>query len=257
MFDALLFYRLTTRYTLLWYGGRAFATVAASLVLLFLLSQTTVLYGRLARSNTMLQRERDSKLMSFEAIAAAISHEVKQPLTAMLANGNSALELLERSPPDVQEARDALTDIIGDGHRISDVIDGIRALFRKLDQRRQPVDMNGIVLDVLQSLRGELRDHGVAALPRLTAELPLVDGNRNQLQQVIHNLVHNAVEAMDGTTDRNRVLRLSTGQSDRDAIVVAVEDAGPAISTRYWKASLTLSSRRRSTGWDWASPFAA
>jgi signal transduction histidine kinase len=229
MFDALLFYKLTTRYTLLWYGGRAFATVAASLVLLFLLSQTTVLYGRLARSNMMLERERDNKLMNFEAIAAAISHEIKQPLTAIVGNGNAALALLGKSPPDIHETREALHDIVGDGHRAGEVIDGIRALFRKVDHTRQLIDMNGIVLEVLQSLRSELREHDVSARPQLESGLPLIEGNKNQLQQVIHNLVHNAVDALDSTVDRERLLQVSTDRRDRDTVVVTVQDTGPGI----------------------------
>ena len=89
--------------------------------------------------------------------------------------------------------------------------------------------MNAIVVEVLQSLRTELREHGITAFPQLTAGLPLIEGNRNQLQQVIHNLIHNAVEAMDATTHRSRMLRLSTERRDRDTVVIAVQDAGPGI----------------------------
>jgi signal transduction histidine kinase len=230
MLNALLFNRLVSRFTVFWYGGRVFSALATSIVLLFLLSETTLLYWRLARSHMTLERERDNRLMNFEAIAAAISHEIKQPLTAIVGNGDAALALLGKSPPDVHEAREAVTDIVGDGHRIGEAIDGIRALFQKVDHGRQLIDMNAIALEVLQLLRGELREHEVTARPELSSELPLIEGNRNQLEQVIFNLVHNAVEAMDAVTDRSRVLRLATDRRDGNAIAVTVEDSGPGIA---------------------------
>jgi signal transduction histidine kinase len=232
MLNAFLFNKLVIRFSLFWYFGRVFSALATSVVLLFLLSETTMVYWRLARSHMLLQRERDSKLLNFETIAAAISHEIKQPLTAIVANGDAALAFLGRSPPDVHEAREALSDIVGDSHRASETLDGIRALFQTADRGRQPIDMNRIALEVLQSLRSELNEHGVTALPELTSELPLIEGNRNQLQQVISNLVHNAVEAMDATTNRSRMLRLTTERRDRNAIAVTVQDSGPGIDPK-------------------------
>ena len=188
--------------------------------------------AHLARSNMLLERERDNKMMNLQVIGASIAHEMKQPLTAIAANGSAALALLGQMPLDLAEARATLSDIVGDSHRASAALDGIRALFRSADQGRQPIDVNEITLEVLQSLRGELKDHGVATIPELTTEIPLVDGNRNQLQQVILNLVHNAVEAMDATTDRSRVLRVKTQQHGGDAIAVAVQDSGPGIDPK-------------------------
>ena len=232
MFDALLFYKLTTRYSLLWYGGRAFATFAASLVLLFLLSETTVLYRRLAKANIMLKRERDHKLMNIEAVAASIAHEVKQPLTAISANCSAALQCLGETPPQLQEAREALNDIVSDSRRTSEALDGVRSLFRRVDQGRQPINVNEIALEVLQSLRTEFKEHGITACPELASGIPLIQGNRGQLQQVILNLVHNAIEAMDAKADRIRVLRLRTARNGTDAIVVAVQDSGPGIEPK-------------------------
>ena len=229
MFDALLFYVLTTRYSLLWYGGRAFATFAASLVLLFLLSETIVLYWRLARSNMMLQRERNSKLMNIEAITASIAHEVRQPLTAIAANSSAALHFLAATPPELQDAREALNDIAHDSRRTNEALEGISSLFRRADQERQPIDVNEVALEVLQSLRSEFKEHSVTVSPRLTSDIPLIEGNRSQLQQVILNLIHNAVEAMASTTDRARVLQLRTVQDGIRGIAVAVEDSGPGI----------------------------
>ena len=198
-------------------------------VLAALFSERRESEARLAHSNMLLEHERDNKLMNVEAIAASIAHEVKQPLAAIVMNGSAALRFLAKVPPDHDEVRAALDGIISDSHRTSEVFDGIRALFRKVDQGRQRIDVNEIVLWVLHSLRGELKDRDVATRIELASELPFVDGNRNQLQQVLANLVHNALEAMDTTTDRTRLLRVRTELRGRNAISVAVEDSGPGI----------------------------
>jgi signal transduction histidine kinase len=113
--------------------------------------------------------------------------------------------------------------------RVSEVFDTIRALFRRVDQKREPTVVNEIVLDVLQSMREELTEHGVTIETELTPELQLVDGHRHQLRQVIFNLIHNAIESMDNTMDRSRVLRVKTKSHGPDSIIVAVEDSGPGI----------------------------
>jgi signal transduction histidine kinase len=187
----------------------------------------------LARSNTMLERERDNKLMNAQAVTAAISHEVRQPLAAIAANGGAALRFLGKTPPDLEEVRAALSRIVSDTHRTSEVFDGIRALFGKSNQERQWVDVNEIIVEVLQSSRKQLQDQDVETHVALASELPLVDGHRRQLEEVILNLVHNAVEAMSATTDRGRVLRVRTGIKDRDAITVAVQDSGPGINPKH------------------------
>jgi signal transduction histidine kinase len=188
--------------------------------------------AHLARSNMLLERERDNKLLNAAAITAAIAHEVRQPLGAIALNGGAALEFLSKAPPDLEEIRAILNDMISAGLRVSEVLQGIRALFGRVDQGRQPINVNEIVLAVLHLLRGELKARGVETRSHVTSELPLVDGHRSQLQEVIFNLVQNALEAMDSTTNRSRVLRVKTELRGRDAIVVAVEDSGPGIDPK-------------------------
>ena len=201
-------------------------------VLAALIAERRESEASLAHANLLLQHERDNKLMNVEAAAASIAHEIRQPLAAIELNSDAALQLLKNASPDYDEVREVLSDIINDSQRTSEVLDGIRGLFRKVDQNRQPIDMNEIVLSVLHSLRGELKDHGVATRTELTSELPLVGGNRNQLRQVIFNLVHNAIEAMKFTTERTRVLRVRTEPRGSDAIAIAVEDSGPGIDPK-------------------------
>jgi signal transduction histidine kinase len=179
-----------------------------------------------------LEGERDNKLMNIEVVTASIAHEVRQPLAAIAINGSAALRFLERVPFDIDEVRAILNRMTGDCHRVSEVFDTIRALFRRVDQKRQPTVVNEIALDVLQSMREELTDHGVTTETELAPELQRVDGHRNQLRQVIFNLIHNAIESMDNTMDRSRVLRVITKSHGPDAIIVAVEDSGPGIDPR-------------------------
>jgi signal transduction histidine kinase len=150
--------------------------------------------------------------------------------SAIAINGSAALRFLERVPLDIDEVRTILNAMMGDCHRVSEVFDTIRALFRRVDQKREPTVVNEIVLDVLQSMREEITGHGVTTETELAPELQLVDGHRNQLRQVIFNLIHNAIESMDNTMDRSRVLRVITKSQGPDAIIVAVQDTGPGIN---------------------------
>src|SRR5262245_5760050 len=183
----------------------------------------------LAHSNAMLERERDNKLLNAQALTSAIVHEVRQPLTAISVNGSAALQFLGKAPPDLAQVRAALNDMISDSHRTNEVLEGIRALFGKSNQKREEVEVNELIVEVLQSTRKALQDEGVDARLELASELPFVAGHRGQLVEVIFNLVHNAIEAMDATTDRDRVLRVRTEFNGHDAITVAVLDSGPGI----------------------------
>jgi signal transduction histidine kinase len=185
--------------------------------------------AHLARSNMMLQRERNNKLMNLEAMAASISHEVRQPLAAIATNGGAAKRFLRHAPPDLEEALSALDRIVVASHRATQVFDNIRALFGSAEQRHEAIDVNEMVRVALRALRGELDEHEVATRTELTSGLPLVMGHRGQLQEVILNLARNAIEAMDAIEDRSRVLQFKTEHDDRDAIAVALQDTGPGI----------------------------
>ena len=217
------------RYSLGFYASRGFTLFTSVLVLALLLNEMTNLYLSLARSNVMLERERDQKLLNAQAITVSIAHEIRQPLGAIVANGETALIYLAKAPPDLESARTFLERMIADGYRAGEVFDAIRALFRKGNEERQTVDLNAIILAVLQALRRELRANRVEVRNALASGLPPVKAHKGQLQEVLINLVSNAMEAMAATTDRGRVLRLSTRRNDQDTIRVAVQDSGPGI----------------------------
>jgi C4-dicarboxylate-specific signal transduction histidine kinase len=186
---------------------------------------------RLAHAITKLERERDNKLMSLEAMAASISHELKQPQAAIATNAGAALRWLKRAPPDLEEARSSLSDIASNAHRTGQILDNLRTLFGKADRKTEPVDVNEVALSSMQILHGELNDHGVKADVQLASELPLIMGQRVQLQEVFVNLVRNAIEAMDAVEADRRALVVRTKSDGSNAIIVEVKDSGPGIDS--------------------------
>jgi C4-dicarboxylate-specific signal transduction histidine kinase len=217
-------------------GGRILQTQAIILVvacgtavLAALFAERRESGARLARSNSLLQRERDNKLLNAQSIVAAIAHEVRQPLTRFTTGGNAARRFFKMVPPQQDKAQTALEGIVNAGHRTSEIIDGFRALFAKSDRSQQLVDINEITRAVLESLSNELTDHHIESRLEMTSELPNVHGNRSQLQEVVSNLIVNAIEAMETTPSRDRVLRVGTEPCDDKAVAVVVEDSGPGI----------------------------
>src|SRR6516165_5095538 len=181
------------------------------------------------QAQTKLQRERDNKLMNATAIVAAIAHEIRQPLTRIIAGGNAARRFLKMVPSEHDKAEAALDGIVNAGHRTNEIIDGFRALFGKDDQRQQLLDLNEVIRSVVESLSSDFNDHHVEPRTNLTAKLPHVYGNKSQLQEVIFNLISNAIEAMETTSDRSRVLLVKSELSDHQAVAVVVKDSGPGI----------------------------
>src|SRR5271163_1675075 len=162
-------------------------------------------------------------------LAASIAHEVSQPIAAALTNANAAWRWLGAEPPDLEEVGQALGRIIRDGRRASDIIGRIRALVRKAPPRNDQLDINETVLEVIALTRSELRSNGTSLQTRLADGLPLIPGDRIQLQQVMLNLILNAVEAMSGSSETARELLIRTEQDGPDGVLVAVEDSGPSL----------------------------
>ena len=173
-------------------------------------------------------------------MTASIAHEINQPLAAIVANGNAGLRWLERATPDVDEARAAFTRIVNDGRRAGEVIESIRAMFKNVDQEKTPVDINKLVRDMLGLMLGELRSNQVSVETRLADNLPDVRGNQVQLQQVILNLIRNAIEAMNSVTDRARVLRIGTEIHEPDGVLVSVRELWNGPQSKRYRAHLQL-----------------
>jgi signal transduction histidine kinase len=188
---------------------------------------------QLGRSVAELQRERNNKLMNLETMAASISHEVRQPLTSIAANGRAAQRFLGHLPPNVEEAQSALNRMIGDSHRANQVFDNIRALFGKADEGHKLIDVNQLIRDVVAGFQGDLLQHGITADLRLQEDLPKIVAHKGQLHQVLINLVRNAIEAMQADKNDHRLLQLSSGHHGDDKIILSIEDSGPGIDPRH------------------------
>jgi signal transduction histidine kinase len=188
--------------------------------------------ARLASSNMMLERERSNKLMNLEAMAASISHEVRQPLTGITLSGSALLRYLGDTPPKLEKARSAAEKVIAAGHRISQILDDIRNLFGTTERAPGPVNMNDLALEALRALDGELKNHNIVTRTHLKPELPPIMGHSGQLQQVIVNLIQNAIDAMDSVDSDRRVLQVRTERNNGDAISITMEDTGPGIDPK-------------------------
>ena len=220
------------RFDLGFYAGRIYTLVTSIVVLVVLIAETTKADARLARSNMMVQREQNNKMMNLAAMAASISHEVRQPLMAIAMNAGAALRFLGHAPPNIAEARSILDVIVSNSRRASQIFDNIGSLFKGDNRERKPVDMNEIVLGALHILRGDLKEHGVTTRTDLAAGLPHVLGHGGQLQEVILNLVRNAIEAMDSTEEGARVLQVGTARYGLGDIAVTVENSGPGYEPK-------------------------
>ena len=193
------------RYNLAWYAGRFYQLVTATVVMVVLLAEMTRLYAGLARSNTMLQRERmmlqraldaqrrerDARLITGDAVAATIAHEVKQPLAAMITRSETGLRWLDRAAPDLDKARAEFRQIAADGHRAAAVIESIRANFRKDAGVRVPLDLDNLIDEAIALLQDDLKkSSNIGSKLRRSARPLQVMGDRIQLQQVLLNSDH-------------------------------------------------------------------
>ena len=178
--------------------------------------------------DAQLELARVSRVTTLGELAASIAHEINQPLAAIVADANASLNWLAPPDPDVDRVRDSLDAIIKDGQRAGEVIQRIRQLVTKGETKRASVEINSVIRDVMPLLRSELQLHHVVAQADLAEVIPPVLADRVQLQQVIINLVANAVEAMASIDDRPRLLVIRSRVID-DEVVVTVRDAGVGI----------------------------
>ncbi len=171
-----------------------------------------------------------TRVTTLGELTASMAHEVNQPLAAIVTSGEATLRWLARDPPFLAEAREALSRIIRDANRASEVVKGLRALAKKSDPQMAPIDINDVINDVVALVQREVMSHRVRLRLDLGAGLPTTHGDRVQLQQVIINLVMNGIEAMVPVTDRARELLINSRPHANDRILVAVRDSGMGIS---------------------------
>jgi PAS domain S-box-containing protein len=172
---------------------------------------------------------RATRLTMMGELAASIAHEINQPLGAIIMNGSACKRFLAISPPDLDEVKDAVGEIVRDGNRASDVLNRIRAMLKNTAPERAQVDVNQAVAEVLALTHHELQQQCVSVQTDLKPNLPKILGDRVQLQQVVLNLVVNGIDAMRAVTDRSRTLTVRSRLDDRSNIVVNVTDSGVGL----------------------------
>jgi C4-dicarboxylate-specific signal transduction histidine kinase len=196
-----------------------------------------------ALRNTQAELARVARLSTMGELVASIVHEVNQPLTGVVANGDAGLRWLQLDKPDLGEVRNALSSIVRDGARAAEVIRGLRALAKKSGPQLAKLDLNDAIQEVLVLTRSELQRNGVVLRTALSAADRPVFADRVQLQQVLLNLITNGLDAMSGITDRPRVLAITSELVQPSEMLVAVEDTGtgldPATAGRIFDSFFT------------------
>jgi len=184
----------------------------------------------LARANKMLQRERDNKLMNVGAAISAISHELKQPLTAIVTKGSAARRFLERTPSEIPRVQTILGEIVEASFRANEVLENIHGLFGH-DQEPHPTDINELVGDSLRLMHEQLERHRIRVVTQLDPDMPAIAAHRGQLQEVIINLLQNSIDAME-PNESPRLLRIETERRGKDAVGISIRDSGKGIDAR-------------------------
>ena len=218
------------RFSVAWYLARGYALVASFTLLTVLLTETTLLYSRLATAILLQRRERMGRLMSLEAATGAIAHELRQPLTAIGLHRHTAALLLGKLPPKLDDVGECLRQIGDATERAANVIAGVRALFKGTQPRRASIVIDQVVQHVLTLASHDLQVNQVAVTAEYDSNLPSIEADPIQLQQVVLNLIKNAIEAMAATPSSSRALRVTTSPGSDSDVLLRVEDTGPGLA---------------------------
>jgi C4-dicarboxylate-specific signal transduction histidine kinase len=208
--------------------------------------------GKQKRAEEALQKAQSeldqvTRVAALGELTASIAHEVNQPLAAVVNNANASLRWLSRDAPNLAEACNAIRRIIRDGNRAGDVISRMRALFKKVSTTKESFDINEVIEEVVTLAQSELQRNRVSLQTQLASDLPLISGDRIQLQKVLFNLLMNAIEAMSGVEEGPRELWVSSekvtgtsGESEKSQpalaaaewTLIAVRDSGPGLDVK-------------------------
>jgi len=189
-----------------------------------------------------------NRVASMGQLTASIAHEVTQPIAATHTNASAALRFLNRNPPDLEEVREALERMVKDTDRAGNIVGRIRDHIKKAPPRKDSVDLNDAIMELIRLARVELAKDEVSVQTRFMEGLSPIEGDRVQLQQVILNLILNAVEAMSSVSDGTRELSISTEQSQKDSVLVTVRDSGPGIDPDHLERVFETFYTTKSTG---------
>jgi signal transduction histidine kinase len=219
------------RYVVGWYAARIYFLISATFVLAVLLSETALLYARLARSVMAQRREREARLMTLDVLSASIAHEMRQPLASIVTNVDAVSRWMRRPTPDLDEVKATLEQIRNSAYRARDLIGSIRAMVKRDGRNRTALDLNDLVREVLPLMDADLQRNRISVEFGLEQHLPSVNADRVQLQQVLTNLITNAIEAM---TEKKwpRILRIKSAIQAPGGVLISVADTGKGIDPK-------------------------
>jgi signal transduction histidine kinase len=222
------YYPFPARFSTGWYAVRVTSLLSSSIVLVVLLYEITALYGGLLDAVLRQRREREARLMTGDAVAASIAHEVSQPLTAIVTSAGAGLRLLDREIPNLEKAREAFRRITADGHRASQVVGSIRGMFKNEVRLAGGLDLNEVIHEALALERDSLQSHRITVSVEPGVQLPAVHGDRVQLQHLLLNLIANAIHAMASEEDP-RLLSVRSAAYEGTGVMVSVADTGAGV----------------------------
>ena len=226
------YFPFPARFSTGWYAVRVTSLLSSSIVLVVLLYEITALYGGLLGAVLRQKREREARLMTGDAVAASIAHEVRQPLTAMVTTADAGLRFLDRAAPNLDKAKEAFRKISSDGHRAGAVVANLRANFKTDVRDRTAFGITEFVEEAIALEYRDLQQNGVLVQAEPNRQLPEIRGNRSQLQQVLLNLIMNAIDSM-AASDGPRILTVRSEAQGTDRVVVSVADTGGGISADH------------------------
>jgi signal transduction histidine kinase len=218
------------RFTVGWYGLLTLMLVSNLIVMLALIAESNRLYARLALSTSARDRERDARLMSMDAVTAAIAHEVGQPLNGAITNSLAGLNWVSRERPDLEKATQAIRAAIDDGNRTTEVLRSIRAMFAKGPLTTSEFSLNDLVRETAAFLDRELAGERVALELTLDEALPPILADRVQIQRVLVNLFTNAIDSLRATRGRPRRIQVRSAPLNGEQVLLEVTDTGIGIT---------------------------
>jgi len=221
---------LTTRFSVGWYWLHCMALFSNLVVMLALMVESYRLYARFALATIGRTRERNARLMSLDAVAAAISHEIGQPLTAIRLQAGMGRSRLEATSPDVQGAIEAFDRVLEAEQRTSAVLKSIRAMFGQRRGGRTQFDLNELVRETAVVMDRDLATHRVSLELSLDDDLPLILADPVQIQRVVVNLLTNAIESLDAVEGRPRLITIRSTALEGKAVLLEVSDNGAGIA---------------------------
>lgn len=221
----------TARFTAGWYAGRFAGMLSGVCVLVMLLSETSRLYARLSLAITAQQREREGRLMTLNAVAASVAHDVKQPLAAIVVDAGAGLAVLEHTSPDLKELSIILAAIESEGQRAGGAVDSIRAMFANRPSERVRFDANKLIRESAALMSAEFALARVMLSFELDESLPPIFADRRQIQHVLLNLLTNSIEAMSRLdTGRPRQITIRSAAAAETTLQITVEDSGTGFA---------------------------